>query len=188
MGTYFDAAVEAAKEALLAAKSAPAAETPDAPAPGTKDMMDMADMGAPGPIMDAGMSCPMCAAMNDSQAKVCDQCGSDMGVDTEEESDSSGLNARQEDMKEAYEEVVSEYGPFDMGAGANGAYYMPGGKNPFVIDGVVCSSCVFYSDGYCEMVDDQVDDQGSCKLWISPTAPIVTSPPNPAAPSSPTTS
>jgi hypothetical protein len=82
--------------------------------------------------------------------------------------DYAGLNERQSDQAEAYYDIVEEYGQFDQGSGPDGAHYAPGSDNPFKSDGLMCSSCIFFEDGACEIVSGDIDPEGVCKLWIIP--------------------
>jgi hypothetical protein len=86
--------------------------------------------------------------------------------------ESVSLTERQIYMYETYEALVEEYGAFDQGIGANGAHYADGEQNPFIEEGIVCGSCVFFMEGKCEIVQGNIDAEGICKLWIIPESAL----------------
>jgi len=91
---------------------------------------------------------------------------------TKAEHESIILNERQIVMYDMYESIVEEYGSFDQGIGANGAHYGAGDLNPFMEEGIMCASCVFYMEGKCEIVQGDIDPEGICKLWIIPESAL----------------
>jgi len=86
--------------------------------------------------------------------------------------ESVSLTERQIAMYDTYEALVEEYGAFDQGIGANGAHYGAGDMNPFMDEGIMCASCVFYMEGKCEIVQGDIDPEGICKLWIIPESAL----------------
>jgi len=86
--------------------------------------------------------------------------------------ESVSLTERQIYMYETYEALAEEYGAFDQGIGANGAHYADGEANPFIEEGIVCGSCVFFMEGKCEIVQGNIDAEGICKLWIIPESAL----------------
>lgn len=68
-------------------------------------------------------------------------------------------------LYEAYESIAEEFGLWQQGD----AHYMSADDNPFQHEGMNCANCVFYEGaGGCEIVSEQVDPMGLCKLWIIP--------------------
>lgn len=79
------------------------------------------------------------------------------------------LSARQYAQAEAFERLVTEFGPFDPSSGADGAHYAPAAANPFAASGLVCSNCVFFEGGNaCELVAGAIEPAAICKLWVIP--------------------
>ena len=79
------------------------------------------------------------------------------------------LTSRQAAMHQKYEWIVDMLGPWDYGAGPDGAHYIPAAENPFVDSGIACHNCVFYrGGGGCEILSGPVESNGACKLWIIP--------------------
>ena len=76
-----------------------------------------------------------------------------------------GLNDRQIELADYYNEVVVDFGKFDQSSGANGAHYAE--ENPFVDQGLICANCVFYEGGgNCHLVEGKVKPNAICKLWV----------------------
>lgn len=79
------------------------------------------------------------------------------------------LAPRQQVLYEAYEAISEALGPWNAGVGPDGAHYAPGADNPFRDEGLACQNCVFYEGGGgCELLDQPVEPEGICKLWIIP--------------------
>jgi HK97 family phage prohead protease len=84
-----------------------------------------------------------------------------------EEEPTHPLSPRQKAQYEATEGVVELFGQFSQGADADGAHYAP--VSPYVAEGMVCSSCVFFEGGRgCEVVAGDIAPEGICKLWVIP--------------------
>jgi len=78
-----------------------------------------------------------------------------------------GFTPRQALQYENDEKLVELFGKYSQDSGANGAHYAA--PSPFVADGLVCSSCVFYDGARsCEIVDGDIAPDGICKRWIIP--------------------
>ena len=76
-----------------------------------------------------------------------------------------GLDDKQRAMYDAYEMVAERFGAFTP----TEAHYMEADDNPFASEGMNCANCVFYDGGGgCEIVTEQVEPMGLCKLWIIP--------------------
>lgn len=87
----------------------------------------------------------------------------------EYEDDIPLMTDRQKAMYVAYERIAEMLGPWNGGAGADGAHYME--EHPFVSEGIVCGNCAFYeAPGGCEILNQKVNALGVCKLWIIPEA------------------
>lgn len=80
------------------------------------------------------------------------------------------VTPRQRAHYEATESVAELFGKWGPDNGPDGAHYVA--ESPFVTEGLVCASCVFYEGGRsCEVVEvgpDGVAPEGICKLWIIP--------------------
>ena len=77
------------------------------------------------------------------------------------------LSPRQKAQYESTEGVVELFGQFSQGVDADGAHYAP--VSPYVAEGMVCSSCVFFEGGRgCEVVAGDIAPAGICKLWVIP--------------------
>ena len=92
--------------------------------------------------------------------------------DAHSEYDSMPLfNERQKAMYAAYETIDDLLGCWNKGSGADGAHYME--QSPFAETGMMCANCIAYkSPGACELIDEQVNAMGLCKLWIIPESLI----------------
>jgi HK97 family phage prohead protease len=67
------------------------------------------------------------------------------------------------------ESLVEIFGQFDKTNGAQGSHYMDGDMNPFIDEGLMCSSCAFYEGPRgCEVVAGDIDPNGLCKFWLIP--------------------
>ena len=107
------------------------------------------------------------------------------------------LNPRQKAMTKSYSKIVSKYGLFEQGSGANGGHYILAGDNPFASKGMKCYNCIFYINGDEEtprawksdlpqggcsiMVSEgelvnYIHPEGLCKLWIIPEEYITETP------------
>jgi hypothetical protein len=85
-----------------------------------------------------------------------------------------GLNNRQQFLYTTLENIVSEFGAFNAGEGADGAHYMDEKNNPFADDGLNCANCVFFQGGGgCEILNVEVAPMGVCKFWIIPEKLVV---------------
>ena len=85
-----------------------------------------------------------------------------------------GLNYRQQVLYATLENIVSEFGAFNEGNGADGAHYMDEENNPFAEDGLNCANCVFFQGGGgCEILNVEVAPMGVCKFWIIPEKLVV---------------
>ena len=79
------------------------------------------------------------------------------------------LNDRQAILYATLENIVSEFGAFNEGIGADGAHYMSEENNPFASKGINCANCVFFEGGGgCEILNIEVQPMGACKFWIIP--------------------
>lgn len=79
------------------------------------------------------------------------------------------LTPHQIAQMEAEDEIVGVFGQYDQGSGADGAHYVA--ASPFVADGLVCSSCVYYEGPRaCHLVAGDIDPNGICKKWVIPQA------------------
>ena len=77
------------------------------------------------------------------------------------------LSPRQKAQYESTEGVVELFGQFSQGVDADGAHYAA--VSPYVDEGMVCSSCVFFEGGRaCEVVAGDIAPEGICKLWVIP--------------------
>lgn len=77
------------------------------------------------------------------------------------------ISPRQELLESQIETVVEQYGQFDQGVGEGGAHYVP--ESPFMAEGLMCSSCVFFEGGNaCEIVAGEIKPEAICKFWIIP--------------------
>jgi hypothetical protein len=77
------------------------------------------------------------------------------------------FNERQKAMYAAYEAIDKLLGCWNKGIGADGAHYME--QSPFAESGMMCANCIAYkSPGACELIDEQVNAMGLCKLWVIP--------------------
>jgi HK97 family phage prohead protease len=77
------------------------------------------------------------------------------------------LSPRQKAQYESTEGVVELFGQFSQGVDVDGAHYAP--VSPYVAEGMVCSSCVFFEGGRgCEVVAGDIAPEGICKLWVIP--------------------
>ena len=86
-------------------------------------------------------------------------------LDLMEEMQEYGINARQAEMYEAYEDIAERYGKWLKDAGPDGAHYVS--RSPFSEEGLLCSNCVFFQGGrMCEVVAGDIAPEGVCKLWI----------------------
>ena len=84
------------------------------------------------------------------------------------------LNYRQQVLYATLENIVSEFGAFNEGDGADGAHYMDEENNPFADEGLNCANCVFFQGGGgCEILNVEVAPMGVCKFWIIPEKLIV---------------
>ncbi len=78
-----------------------------------------------------------------------------------------GFTPRQALQYDNDEKLVELFGKYSQDSGANGAHYAA--PSPFVADGLVCSSCVFYDGARaCEIVEGDIAPDGVCKRWIIP--------------------
>ena len=83
-----------------------------------------------------------------------------------------GFTPRQVMQYENDEKVVELFGSYTQDSSADGAHYMA--ESPFVAEGLVCSSCVFYDGARaCEIVEGDIAPEGICKKWIIPDRLIV---------------
>lgn len=83
-----------------------------------------------------------------------------------------GFTPRQMMQYENDEKVVELFGMYTQDSSADGAHYMA--ESPFVAEGLVCSSCVFYDGARsCEIVEGDIAPEGICKKWIIPDRLIV---------------
>lgn len=79
------------------------------------------------------------------------------------------LTPRQRMMYDKYEWIAETLGPWDGSAGPDGAHYMEPEDNPFAAKGINCANCVFFEGGGgCEILDQAVEPDAVCKLWIIP--------------------
>lgn len=79
------------------------------------------------------------------------------------------VTPRQTAIYHALEGVVETFGQFDQGTGPDGAHYVPAAANPFVAEGFVCSSCVFFEGPQaCEVVGGDIEPAAVCKFWTIP--------------------
>lgn len=77
----------------------------------------------------------------------------------------AALTAKEKALYDAYEMVAEQYGEFTPAE----AHYMGADDNPFQAEGMNCANCVFYDGGGgCEILTEQVEAMGLCKLWIIP--------------------
>jgi HK97 family phage prohead protease len=84
-----------------------------------------------------------------------------------EEEPTHPLSPRQKAQYESTEGVVELFGQYSQGVDADGAHYAP--VSPYVAEGMVCSSCVFFEGGRgCEVVAGDIAPEGICKLWVIP--------------------
>lgn len=78
-----------------------------------------------------------------------------------------GFTPRQALQYDNDEKLVELFGKYSQDSGANGAHYAA--PSPFVADGLVCGSCVFYDGARsCEIVEGDIAPDGICKRWIIP--------------------
>lgn len=79
------------------------------------------------------------------------------------------VTSRQVAVYRALEDVVETFGQFDQTTGPDGSHYVASAANPFIAEGMVCASCVFYEGPRsCEIVSGDIDPQGICKFWQIP--------------------
>lgn len=79
------------------------------------------------------------------------------------------LNPRQKMMYEKYEWIAETLGPWNGSTGPDGAHYIPATDNVFADQGMKCANCVFFEGGGgCEILDQAVEPEAVCKLWIIP--------------------
>lgn len=78
------------------------------------------------------------------------------------------LTARQEAQYAALDKVEDLLGSWSQDAGADGAHYTP--DSPWKTDGLACKNCVAYipTAKACHWVEDTIEPDGICKLWIIP--------------------
>jgi hypothetical protein len=79
------------------------------------------------------------------------------------------LTPRQKLMYEKYEWIAETLGPWDGSTGPDGAHYISASDNVFADAGMKCANCVFFEGGGgCEILDQAVEPEAECKLWIIP--------------------
>jgi len=112
------------------------------------------------------------AGCHGSEAEAVDQIAAlyaseaDRSVSMEDET-VHPLSPRQRAQYEATEGVVELFGQYNQGVDADGAHYAA--VSPYVDEGMVCSSCVFFEGGRgCEVVAGDIAPEGICKLWVIP--------------------
>lgn len=67
------------------------------------------------------------------------------------------------------ESLVEVFGMFDKGIGSHGSHYVEPDNNPFMDEGIVCSSCAFYEGPRgCEIVAGDIDPNAICRFWLIP--------------------
>lgn len=76
-----------------------------------------------------------------------------------------GLSEREIATYEAQEEFVKKFGKYPQPE----AHYVGATDNPFIADGMVCSNCVYWKAGICEIVEGNIEPNAICKLWIIPS-------------------
>ena len=75
------------------------------------------------------------------------------------------LTDKEKALYAAYEAVAGQYGEFTPAE----AHYMGGDDNPWNAQGMNCANCVFFEGGGgCEILTEQVEPEGLCKLWVIP--------------------
>lgn len=81
-----------------------------------------------------------------------------------------GLNDRQKKQAEDLSELALEFGMFDQTDGANGSHYAPASANPFIEQGLICRSCIFFNEenSQCQIVAGAIEPEAICKLWVIP--------------------
>ncbi len=73
------------------------------------------------------------------------------------------LTDKERALYDAYETVADDHGEFTPLE----AHYMSAEQNPFAEQGMNCANCVFFEGGGgCEILTEQVDPMGLCKLWV----------------------
>lgn len=73
------------------------------------------------------------------------------------------LTDKERALYDAYETVAETHGEFTLLE----AHYMSADQNPFTDQGMNCANCVFFEGGGgCEILTEQVDPMGLCKLWV----------------------
>lgn len=83
------------------------------------------------------------------------------------------LTPRQHMMYEKYEWIAETLGPWDGGVGPDGAHYIPASDNVFADAGMKCANCVFFEGGGgCEILNQVVEPEAVCKLWIIPAEQV----------------
>ena len=79
------------------------------------------------------------------------------------------LTPRQRLMYDKFEWIAETLGPWDGSTGPDGAHYIPASDNVFADAGMKCANCVFFEGGGgCEILDQAVEPDAVCKLWIIP--------------------
>jgi hypothetical protein len=103
--------------------------------------------------------------MPETEAPEAEQPEAEETLELLEEMQEYGINARQAEMYDAYEEIAERYGKWLKDIGPDGAHYIS--RSPFDEEGLLCSNCVFFQGGrMCEIVAGDIAPEGICKLWV----------------------
>jgi hypothetical protein len=75
------------------------------------------------------------------------------------------LTDKQIAIADAFNAIVTRYGPFELGDDANGCEYKDAEENKPNY-GKCCCECAFYRSGGCAIVNGQVEAMGVCRFWV----------------------